>query len=195
MLNKFKIGVHLLFGLVMNSYNSFTNGINIQTNFRNLRGYIRFSNEGVLNISDGVKINSGRIFNAIGGDTVTNLVVKKAAKLSIGCNSGISNSTIFCTQQIDIGENVLIGGSVKIYDTDFHPINYLQRRGSNKNTTTSCRPVSIGSDVFIGGHSIILKGVNIGSRSIIQAGSLVYCDVPAEEIWGGNPAKFIKKLN
>ena len=39
-----------------------------------------------------------------------------------------------------------------------------------------------------------LKGVDIGSRSIIQSGSVVHCDVPAGEIWGGNPAKFIRKL-
>ena len=42
-------------------------------------------------------------------------------------------------------------------------------------------------------HSIILKGCTIGDNSIIAAGSVVCSDVPAGEIWGGNPAKFIKK--
>lgn len=50
-------------------------------------------------------------------------------------------------------------------------------------------------DVFIGCRSIILKGVTIGARSIIAAGSVVTKDVPADEIWGGNPAQFIKKIN
>ena len=45
-----------------------------------------------------------------------------------------------------------------------------------------------------GAHSIILKGVTIGARSIIGAGSVVTKDVPANEVWLGNPAKFYKKI-
>ena len=52
----------------------------------------------------------------------------------------------------------------------------------------------IGEDVFIGAHSIILKGVTIGARSIVGAGSVVTKDIPADEVWAGNPAKCIRKL-
>lgn len=48
--------------------------------------------------------------------------------------------------------------------------------------------------VFIGTRSIICKGVTIGDHSVIAAGSVVIKDVPADEVWGGNPAQFIKKL-
>jgi acetyltransferase-like isoleucine patch superfamily enzyme len=39
---------------------------------------------------------------------------------------------------------------------------------------------------------MILKGVTIGDRAIIAAGSVVTTDVPADEIWGGNPACRLK---
>jgi acetyltransferase-like isoleucine patch superfamily enzyme len=41
---------------------------------------------------------------------------------------------------------------------------------------------------------IITKGVTIGDKSVIAAGSVVVCNIPPYEIWGGNPAKFIKAL-
>ena len=43
-------------------------------------------------------------------------------------------------------------------------------------------------------RAVILKGCTIGENSIIGASSVVTKDVPDYEIWGGNPARFIKKL-
>ena len=55
-------------------------------------------------------------------------------------------------------------------------------------------PIVIEDDVWIGAHSLILKGVHIGARSIIAAGSVVTSDIPSDSIAGGNPAKVIRKL-
>ena len=55
-------------------------------------------------------------------------------------------------------------------------------------------PIAIGDNAFIGAHSTILKGVTIGANSIIGAASLVTTNIPDNEIWGGNPAKFIRKI-
>ena len=55
-------------------------------------------------------------------------------------------------------------------------------------------PIVIGNDVFVGANSIILKGVTIGDRAIIGAGSIVTKDIPKDEVWAGNPAKFIRKI-
>jgi acetyltransferase-like isoleucine patch superfamily enzyme len=52
--------------------------------------------------------------------------------------------------------------------------------------------VSIGNDVWIGFGATIMSGVSIGSGAIIAANSHVVKDVPEYEIWGGNPARFIK---
>jgi acetyltransferase-like isoleucine patch superfamily enzyme len=55
--------------------------------------------------------------------------------------------------------------------------------------------ITIGNNVTIGAKSIIMPGVNIGDDSIVAAGSVVLKGTLIEknEIWGGNPAKFIKK--
>ena len=55
-------------------------------------------------------------------------------------------------------------------------------------------PVIIKDNAFIGAGSIILKGTIIGMNSIVAAGSVVTKSIPDNEIWGGNPAKFIKKV-
>jgi len=55
-------------------------------------------------------------------------------------------------------------------------------------------PIVIEDGAFVGGSSLIMKGVTIGRHSIVAAGSVVTKDIPPNEIWGGNPAKFIRKL-
>ena len=57
---------------------------------------------------------------------------------------------------------------------------------------TEVEPIVIGNDVWIGSRSLIMKGVHIGDGAIIAAGSVVTKDVPPYEIWGGNPARFLK---
>lgn len=53
--------------------------------------------------------------------------------------------------------------------------------------------ITIMPRAFIGTNSIICADVTIGEGAIVGAGSVVTKDIPAYEIWAGNPAKFIKK--
>jgi acetyltransferase-like isoleucine patch superfamily enzyme len=106
----------------------------------------------------------------------------------------MSNSAICCANKITFGENVMIGGGCKIWDSDFHPINPTQRN-LTPNTNYLSKEIKIGNNVFIGGCSIILKGVTIGDNSVVGAGSVVTKSIPFNEIWAGNPATFIKKNN
>lgn len=46
---------------------------------------------------------------------------------------------------------------------------------------------------YIGANTVICKPVTIGEGAVIGASSVVTKDVPAYEIWAGNPARFIKK--
>ena len=123
------------------------------------------------------------------------------ARIEIGDRVGISSACLWAKERITIGNDVNIGGDCLIMDNDAHPIDYLQRRRSYEKEVggviyrqkIGTAPVEIDDDVWIGARCQILKGVHIGARSIIAAGSIVVKDVPADEIWGGNPAKFLKK--
>jgi len=158
-----------------------------------ITGFPQIKNKGKIQIGDFFRCQSGKYRNPIGNAFITRLIVKKNAELIIGKHAGISNSTIYCTEKIYIGNNVMIGGGCKIWDTDFHSIYPEDRINGNINSQNS--PVIIGNNVFIGGFSIILKGTSIGDNAVIGAGSVVPKNIPANEIWAGNPAKFIRKLD
>lgn len=105
------------------------------------------------------------------------------AQVKIGNNTFINRrSKIFCKNMVHIGNRCAISWDVTIMDNDFHYI------GANDNS----KPIYIGDDVWIGCHSLILKGVNIGDGAVIAAGSIVTKDVPSYSVVGGNPAKVIK---
>jgi NDP-sugar pyrophosphorylase family protein len=141
-----------------------------------------------LHLGDEVRINSGPLINLIGGHRITIIGLLRGARLAIGRGTGLSGCTIVCMSSIEIGADVLIGGGVIIVDSDMHALKPADRSDATRVRTA---PVSIGDRVFIGMDTIILKGVSIGSDAVIGAGSVVRNDIPAGEIWGGNPARRI----
>lgn len=110
----------------------------------------------------------------------------RAAGIKIG-----NRSFVGCGVQIDgirpdlveIGEHVGITAGVKILTHFYNPVDCGMYLGK----------VTIGNNVFIGINSLIVNSVEIGENSVIAAGSVVIRDIPANEIWGGNPARFLKK--
>ena len=112
------------------------------------------------------------------------------SQLVIGDHVGISGSTICATKSVTIGDHTMIGSGCLITDTDSHSLDYMERR--NGAEPVSC-PITIGNDVFIGARSIILKGVTIGDRAIVGAGSVVTHDVPADCTVAGNPARVLRQ--
>lgn len=172
------------------------NGVKIPEGMKD-SGIIYISNKGNVSIGKNFRFNSGVKFNPIGGDTLLRLVVKIGAELKLGYNCQISNSTIYCTNSITIGDNVQIGGSCKIYDTDFHAIDFQNRFNAireNKEHFVKKGKIVIEDGVWIGGHCILLKGITIGKNSVIGAGSVVTKNIPPFEVWAGNPAKKIKNI-
>jgi acetyltransferase-like isoleucine patch superfamily enzyme len=113
------------------------------------------------------------------------------ARIVVGNNVGMSGVVICASCQITINNNVLIGVGARIYDTDFHPINRLNRL-INDQDSIQVSPVLIEDDVWIGANAIILKGVTVGHGAIVAAGSVVVHDVPANTIVGGSPARVLK---
>jgi acetyltransferase-like isoleucine patch superfamily enzyme len=167
--------------------------------FPSINGRIKLICKGTISLGSGLKINSGKKYNPIGGDTTLRFITaKKNAILKIGNNVGISNSTIVCWNSVTIEDDVLIGGSCKIYDTDFHATTQTERIAAFKTYTldekAKTAPIIIKKGAWIGGHCIILKGLSIGENSIIGAGSVVTKSIPDNEIWAGNPIRFINKI-
>ena len=158
-----------------------------------IHGIVYILNEGKISIGLNFLGNSSRNANPIGGDTILRLVVRKKGELIIGDNVGISNSTVVCWNKIEIEDNVFIGGDCKIWDTDFHSTHPNERRHED-NINVKTAEIKICEYAFIGGGVTILKGVTIGRNAVVAAGSVVTKSIPDNEIWGGNPAGYIRKL-
>ena len=75
-----------------------------------------------FSIGNSCRFNSGRLFNPVGSSQTMGLYVYKSASLTIGDSVAISNCIICCANKISIGDGVMIGGGVRIYDTDFHDL-------------------------------------------------------------------------
>ena len=127
---------------------------------------------GTCIIGNNLAMNNGAKGNPIGCFERCTFFVDKGARLIIGDNLGISQAALVCHISITIGNNVKIGGGASIYDTDFHAIDANLRANSKTDFASKVKiPVIIEDNVFIGAHSIILKGVTIGTNSVIGAGS------------------------
>lgn len=155
-----------------------------------------------VNVFKGGALYIGRNFsmhnivdgNPIGAYQKCTLVVYPGCSIRIGDNVGISQTALIAMADIQIQNNVKIGGGTCIYTSDFHSLDPQTRTSKDDMKQRKCAPIAIGDNVFIGAHCIILKGVTIGQNSIIGAGSVVTKSIPANQIWAGNPAKFIRNI-
>ncbi len=152
-----------------------------------------------INVSLGGKATIGRNFYIRTGTFCTEvgsigsrILVGPHGELKIGDNVGMSNATIVAEMSVTIGDNVMIGGGVQIFDTNFHSTDpAIRTSGCETHDSVKKAPVVIGNNVFLGANSMICKGVTLGDNAIVAAGSVVVKPVPAGEVWGGNPAKRI----
>jgi acetyltransferase-like isoleucine patch superfamily enzyme len=130
--------------------------------------------------------------------------VKGNGACTIGDYTLLNGALIMCEEEIIIGSYCLISWSVGIADSDFHPLDPIERKkdcmvlnpflAGDPRPPIKTKPVRIGDNVWIGMNAIILKGVTIGDNSVIGAGAVVTKDVPANVVVAGNPAQIIKQL-
>lgn len=98
------------------------------------------------------------------------------------------NCVVLDVCQVTIGSFTLFGPAVQIY-TATHPLNAALRRSQEFG-----KPIAIGDDVWVGGGAVICPGVNIGSTSVIGAGSIVTRDIPPGVFAAGNPCRVLREI-
>ncbi len=147
-----------------------------------------------IRIGDGLSLRSIPQSNALGPNHPVILSTRRAgAELIIGRGFGMTGGTICAEERIIIGDDVWVGANCVITDTDFHPLRLEDRLARPLDGTTA--PVTIEDGVFIGMHSLVLKGVTIGAHSVIGAGSVVTRDIPPRVVAAGNPARVLRPLD
>jgi acetyltransferase-like isoleucine patch superfamily enzyme len=110
------------------------------------------------------------------------------AVIRFGNGVGLAGTRIGCTHRVEVGDNTGLSDA-RIMDSDFHDARSSST--NRQNTESGGKAVVIGSNVWLGAGSMILKGVRIGDNAVVGAGAVVATNVPANAIVFGNPAKVI----
>lgn len=119
-------------------------------------------------------------------------VSRPHARIEVGQRTEFNNNLMLKSEGagIRIGRDGLFGADVEIFDSDFHDLDPARRHAG----TQRMAPVEIGDNVFVGMGVKILKGVTIGSDSVIGAGAVVASAIPAGVVAAGNPARVLRSL-
>lgn len=98
-------------------------------------------------------------------------------------NTGVQ---VICHSAIEIGPHCRIGPDCVLCDTNHHPV--------HEGSAVRVAPIRLGRNVWLGRGVIVLPGVTIGDHAVVAAGSVVASDIPAGQVWRGNPASFVKAV-
>lgn len=99
------------------------------------------------------------------------------------------NCVILDAAKVTFGDYVFIAPNCGFY-TAGHPLDAEERNEGLE----YAKPIVIGSNVWIGGNTVILPGVTIGDNCVIGAGSVVNKDIPSHVLAVGNPCRVVRKI-
>ena len=120
---------------------------------------VRLNGGGAISIGQQSAVREGTIFNVSDGGRVH---LGEGVFFNDRC-------CVNCRSRVEIGDNVMLGQGVMIYDHD-----HDYRAGAiEKRDAFVCAPVRIGANVWVGSNVIILKGVTVGENSIVAAGTVL----------------------
>jgi acetyltransferase-like isoleucine patch superfamily enzyme len=159
-----------------------------------LRWRGRLRTDGLCFVGPGVKFEIGRDANVrlgrwswIGHGSKVRV---HEGELSIGAKTVLGQEcTISAFQHISIGRECIVADRVMMIDFD-HGIVEVERPIREQGIYK--RDVNIGHNVWIGYGACVLRGVRVGDNSVIGTSAVVTCDVPANAVVGGIPAKVIR---
>lgn len=127
----------------------------------------------------------------IGDNTKIGPFTEIQCNVKIGKNCKIQSHSFIC-EGVDIEDEVFIGHGV-VFCNDNLPKSTNKDGSLKSNNDWTLEKTIVKNKSSIGSNATILGGVIIGENSIIGAGSVVTKNIPKNEIWAGNPAKFIRK--
>lgn len=139
-------------------------------------------NSSRLTVAAGSSIETSGRFRVYSGTVIE---VTNGATLSLGSGYMNNECRIYCKNGISIGDGVFVGHQVMMMDDDHHLITGAR---------TGDLQIVIEDHVWIGARVTILKGVRVGTGSVIAAGSVVSKDIPPNSLWGGVPARYIRAV-
>lgn len=160
--------------------------------------YFKIPRDGRVLIKNNVVINSDFKNTNTALTYRCKFVTGYSGSISIGENTMLNGVCIVSYENVEIGCDCQIASSTMISDTDFHPvapeIRIKQVRGEEfPFSSVGKNKIKIGNNVWIGWNCTVLKGADIGSNSIVAAGSVVLGGhYPEGSLLAGNPAKIIK---
>lgn len=131
---------------------------------------------------------------------ISNCIIKEGCHIIVDFEGYISidtafigmNSVIIAKESIIINQGCLLAEMVVIRDQD-HVINLINDNDDRHLFNHS--PIYIGKKVWIASKATVLRGVRIDDFSVVAASSVVNCNIPACQVWGGIPSKFINYVN
>lgn len=138
----------------------------------NIKPVIRMSRTASIKIRKGGHIS---ICSGVSLSSHTVISATENAKITIGNNSGLNyNTVVVAREKIEIGNNVMIGPNVAIYD---HSHVFNVKNTAMRNAGYTSAPITIEDNVWIAANVVILKGVTIGTGSVIGAGCVIDHDI------------------
>ena len=127
------------------------------------------------------------------------VVVLPKAKIGDNCNIC---AQCFIENDVHIGDNVTVKNGVYLWDgitiednVQIGPnVTFTNDKYPRAKSAFELQRTKINKNASIGAGSTVLGGVTIGENSMVGAGSLVTKDIPANELWVGSPAKFVRQI-